>query len=82
MTNMWSDEDGVCYAEGHLDPKEMIKAVGDYLTETGADTDPVVYESSDVRHVWYTQDPNDEERLVERPARFADAAPHTVVAPS
>lgn len=81
--DVWDDEDGRCYVEGHHVPLDVIIAVNAYVDSTGArsflDERNLGYKVVDVEHVWFVQDPDDEDRLLKAWATTPGAKPHSVV---
>lgn len=76
LVDVFDDEYGTCYALGHLRAEVMIAAVDKYMAVCGVDPEDYgYYMAEEVKHVWYRQDPHDEERmhLVESTAYGATA---------
>lgn len=83
--SVWDDDEGGHYAEGHHESYAFISAVQRYVDECGVrhvlERDGITYEVADVEHGWFTQDPNDEERMNRASAISPGAFAVTMVRP-
>jgi hypothetical protein len=64
VIELWSDEDDVIYASGHVAPDVIVGAAVAFMRGCGLDDDEISeYRVEDVQHLWSVDDPDDEERF-------------------